>query len=59
MALVPEATVVVTRPGYVRHFFVWPIERFEARDDAYVEDRKFYLLPFLTYHHHHENLTMY
>ncbi len=42
------------RPGFVRHFFVWPIERFEARDDEWVTDTKFFFVPFVSWHHHHE-----
>jgi hypothetical protein len=38
------------RPGYLRHFFIWPIERYEARDDKWCEDYKFYFLPLLEYH---------
>lgn len=46
-----------SRPYYVRHFFLWPIERFERRDDQWVDDTKFFLLPLFTYHHHHEKET--
>lgn len=42
------------RPGYVRHFFVWPIERFEARDDEWVKDTKFFFVPFVQWHQHQE-----
>lgn len=46
-----------TRPGYLRHFFIWPVERYEARDDEWAEDTKFFLVPFLTWHHHTEKET--
>ncbi len=45
------------RPGYVRHFFVWPIERYENRDDEWVRDTKFFLVPFVQWHHHHEKAS--
>jgi hypothetical protein len=43
-----------SRPYYVRHFIGWPIERFERRDDQWVDDTKFYFLPLVSWHHHHE-----
>jgi hypothetical protein len=46
-----------TRPGYLRHFFIWPVERYEARDDEWAEDTKFFFVPFLTWHHHIEKET--
>src|SRR5581483_10305458 len=41
-----------SRPNYVRHFVGWPIERFERRDDQWVDDTKFWFLPVLSYHRH-------
>lgn len=40
------------RPGYVRHFALWPIERYENRDDDWVKDVLFEFLPFFQYHDH-------
>jgi hypothetical protein len=48
---------VKTRPGYIRHFVGWPIERYEARDDQWVKDTKFYFLPLFSVHHHVEKET--
>jgi hypothetical protein len=46
-----------SRPNYVRHFVVWPIERFERRDDQWVDDTKFFLTPLVLYHRHREKET--
>jgi hypothetical protein len=45
------------RPGYVRHFALWPIERYELRDDDWVRDELFTLLPFFQYHEHLDRKT--
>ncbi|MBI3722578.1 hypothetical protein HY251_01280 [bacterium] len=45
-----------SRPGYARHFVVWPIERYETRDDAYALDTKIYFLPLVMWHHHTEKV---
>jgi hypothetical protein len=45
------------RPGYMRHFVLAPFERYVSRDDDWVEDKLFTLLPFYQYHYHLDKKT--
>jgi len=42
------------RPGYVRHFALWPVERYEKREDERIRDVLFSLLPFWQWHSHED-----
>lgn len=45
------------RPGYVRHFALWPFERYELIDDDWVKDRNFAIFPFWQDHEHLDRRT--
>lgn len=45
------------RPGYMRHFLLAPIERWEHRDDEWVEDELFSIFPFWQSHYHLDKKT--
>lgn len=45
------------RPGYIRHFVLAPIERYEHRNDDWIEDKLVSVFPFYQYHYHLDKKT--